>query len=115
MDLIPQIASDEVLELAFAWLCDRRKQHHYNSDVWQVRRWWQEKKALVQAQLLAGTFRFRELRRIRRKERVTESWASLDALVLKAVAIVLTPQTQPSKIIFYPHPTRWPSVWHNAR
>jgi hypothetical protein len=43
-----------------------------DSDVWQVRRWWDEKKALVQAQLLAGTYRFRELRRIRGRERVTE-------------------------------------------
>jgi hypothetical protein len=57
MDLIAQIASDEVLDAAFAWLCERRKHHHYNSDVWQVRRWWDEKKALVQAQLLAGTYR----------------------------------------------------------
>jgi hypothetical protein len=95
MDLIAQIADDDVLEEAFAWLCERRKHHHYNSDVWQVRRWWEEKKALVQAQLLAGTYRFRELRRIRGRERVTEYWASLDALVLKAVAIVLTPLLQP--------------------
>lgn len=30
-----QIASDDVLEEAFAWLCDRRKHHHYNSDIEQ--------------------------------------------------------------------------------
>jgi len=28
-------------------LCQRRQHHHYNSDVWQVRRWWGEKKAAV--------------------------------------------------------------------
>src|SRR5919199_1108379 len=95
MGLIAQIASDEVLEAAFAWLCQRRQHHHYNSDVWQGRRWWEEKKALVQAKHLTGTYRFRELRRIRGRERVTEYWASLDALVLKAVAIVLTPVLQP--------------------
>lgn len=90
MGLIEQIASDEVIEQAFNWLCDKRQHYHYNADVWQVRRWWAEKKVLVQALLLAGTYRFRELRRIRGKERVTEMWASLDALVLKAMAIVLT-------------------------
>ncbi|MEH2000890.1 MAG: reverse transcriptase/maturase family protein [Nostoc sp.] len=95
MRLIEQIASDEVIEQAFAWLCDKRQHYHYNADVWQVRRWWAEKKALVQAQLLAGTYRFRELRRIRGKERVTEMWASLDALVLKAIAIVLTQHLKP--------------------
>jgi hypothetical protein len=95
MDLIALIASDDVLDAAFDWLCQRRQHHHYNSDVWQVRRWWGEKKARLQVQLLAGTFRFRELRRFYGKERVTEYWASLDALVLKAVAIVLTPLFQP--------------------
>lgn len=95
MSLIEQIASDEVIESAFAWLCVKRQLYHYNADVWQVRRWWQEKKTQVQAQLLAGTFRFRELRLIRGKERVTEMWASLDALVLKAIAIVLTAHLKP--------------------
>ncbi|MEA5621538.1 hypothetical protein [Nostoc sp. UHCC 0251] len=55
----------------------------YDADVWQVRRWWQEKKAVVQAQLWAGTYQFRELRRIQGKEGVTEMWAELDALGLE--------------------------------
>ena len=95
MSLIQRIASDEVIEQAFAWLCEKRQHYHYNADVWQVRRWWQEKKVLVQAQLRAGTYQFRELRLIRGKERVTEMWASLDALVLKAIAIVLTAHLKP--------------------
>ncbi|MHC5939530.1 hypothetical protein, partial [Nostoc sp.] len=76
VSLIQRIASDEVIEQAFAWLCEKRQHYHYNADVWQVRRWWQEKKAVVQAQLLAGTYRFRELRLIRGKERVTEMCGS---------------------------------------
>ena len=38
--LIDQIASDNVLETAFQWMCEKRAHHHFNSDVWQVRRWW---------------------------------------------------------------------------
>ena len=63
--LIDRIASDEVLEAAYQWLCEKRTHYHFNGDVWQIRRWWTEKKADVQKLLLAGQYRFRELRLIR--------------------------------------------------
>ena len=46
--LIEQIASDEVIDAAYEWLCEKRKHYHFNSDVWQVRRWWHEKKPQLQ-------------------------------------------------------------------
>ena len=61
MMLIDLIASDNVLDAAYEWMCEKRAHHHLNSDVWQVRRWWEEKKPLLQQQLRAGTYRFREL------------------------------------------------------
>ena len=93
--LIDQIATDDVLETAFQWMCEKRAHHHFNSDVWQVRRWWQEKKPLLQQQLRSGSYQFRELRLFWGEEELIEYWSSLDALVLKAMSIVLTEHLKP--------------------
>jgi hypothetical protein len=37
MDLMAEIASDEVLDLAYQWLCKQRRDRHANHDVWDVR------------------------------------------------------------------------------
>ncbi|MDJ0517023.1 MAG: reverse transcriptase/maturase family protein [Trichodesmium sp. MO_231.B1] len=87
--LIEQVASDEAIDKAFDWLCQKRKDYHYNNDVWQLRRWWHEKKPKLIAQLLAGNFRFGEQRRVMSRGEVKEIWSAQDALVLKALAIVL--------------------------
>jgi len=42
LDLTAEIASDEVLEQAYVWLCDRRKDYSPNNDVWTFRWRWQE-------------------------------------------------------------------------
>ncbi|WP_339377917.1 hypothetical protein [Calothrix sp. NIES-2100] len=49
----------------------------YNSDVWQVRRWWQEKKLLIQQLLRAGTYQFWELRLFWGEDERVEYWSSL--------------------------------------
>jgi hypothetical protein len=59
LSLIDRIASDAVLESAFQWLCEHRAHYHFNADVWQVRRWWHERKPLLQDQLRSGCYRFR--------------------------------------------------------
>ena len=62
--LIDLIASDHVIDTAYQWMCKKRAHHHFNSDVWQVRRWWHEKKPILQKLLLSGNYQFRELRQI---------------------------------------------------
>lgn len=94
-NLIAQIASDDVIDQAYQWLCRSRAHYHFNGDVWSLRRWWGEKKPRLQKQLLAGQYRFRELRLIRGKERTIEWWCSMDALVFKAISLVLTPTLRP--------------------
>ncbi|NEO79490.1 reverse transcriptase/maturase family protein [Moorena sp. SIO4G3] len=94
-DLIAQIASDEILDQAYQWICRTRCHYHYNGDVWHLRRWWGEKKPILQQQLRAGQYRFRELRLIQGRERTVEWWSSLDALVLKAITLVLTAHLSP--------------------
>ena len=88
--LLEKIASDETIDSAYKWLCEKRQHYHPNADIWQLRRWWHEKKPVLQAQILSGNFQFRELRLIRGEEKSIEWWSSLDALVLKAMTIVLT-------------------------
>ncbi|NEP00900.1 MAG: reverse transcriptase [Symploca sp. SIO2E9] len=94
-NLIAQIASDEIIDQAYQWLCQSREHYHYNADVWHLRRWWFQKLPLLQNQLLAGQFRFRELRLIRGRERTIEWWSSLDALVCKAISLVLSAYLRP--------------------
>jgi hypothetical protein len=92
---LEQIASDEVLDEAYAWLCDRREHYSHHDDVWDVRFHWPEIKPVLQATLLGGEYRFSPLRRIHRAEDDLEIWSALDSLVLKAIAIVLTQQLAP--------------------
>jgi len=42
MVLIAQIVSDPVIDAAFEWVCDRRKEYSPNSDIWVLRHHWPE-------------------------------------------------------------------------
>ncbi|NEP55252.1 MAG: hypothetical protein F6K65_43320 [Moorea sp. SIO3C2] len=72
--LIEKIASDEVIDIAYQWLCQKRAHYHPNADVWQVRRWWHEKKPLIQGQIRSGHYQFRELLLIRCIEAYFQRW-----------------------------------------
>ena len=90
MTILVQLASDEVLDSAFEWLCRRRLNYSPNSDVWAFRRDWQAEKQRVKNELLSGDYRFSLLTRITLKDgEDTDLWSARDALVLKALAIVL--------------------------
>jgi hypothetical protein len=89
VDVIAEIASNEVLDLAYSWLCRQRRGRHANHDVWDVRWWWHKLKPRLQARLVNGTYRFEAVQRYRLPGETVEAWSSLDSMVLKAVAIVL--------------------------
>jgi RNA-directed DNA polymerase len=93
--LIEQIASNDVLQQAYDWLCARRKAYSANNDVWDLCWRWAEVKPRLQAELLAGTYRLGVLERRAGEESVIELWSSLDALVLKATALVLHRHLKP--------------------
>jgi len=95
MTLIEQVASDQILEEALVWLRRRRRDYSHHSDVWFVIERWAETKPMLQGALRAGTFRFSPLRRVHTSEGDLDLWAALDALVLKALAIVLTDHLAP--------------------
>ncbi len=54
MDLI---ASDAVLDEAYAWLCDRRKDYSPHDDVRTLRERWADVKPRLQRRLLRGEYR----------------------------------------------------------
>src|SRR5271154_862137 len=90
MSILAQLASDDVLDGAYAWLCRRRRDYSANSDIWNLRRCWQREKERVKDELLLGNHRFSLLSRITLKTgEETDLWSARDALVLKALAIVL--------------------------
>ena len=88
--IMEAIACDANINRAYEWLCSSRNHHRHNSDVWDLRWRWAHTKPRVQQQLRDGTYRFSVVRRFRSGNDIIEYWSAQDALVLKAVAGVLT-------------------------
>ena len=89
-DWMREVAAGAVLETAFDWLCNRRVDYADSADVWNVRFRWAEIKVQLHRDLLGGQYRFSPLRRIQTDDgECIELWNALDALVLKALSIVL--------------------------
>lgn len=94
-DLMEEIASDEVLEQAYRWLCHRRKHYSWNNDVWTLRFRWAQDKTALQQTLASGNYRFEPTNRIPNSPDDVVLWSSRDALVLKATEIVLSRHLAP--------------------
>jgi len=86
---IERVASDEILDIAFDWVCKRRIHYSHNSDIWDLRLNWQEIKPKIQQALVSGDYTFSALKEIRTDSDIIELWCATDALVLKALAVVL--------------------------
>lgn len=87
---IVDVASDTILDAAFAWLCHRRRDYPARADIWNFRRNWTAEKQRIQTHLLAGRFRFDALDRVELCDGShVDVWTSRDALVLKAIALCL--------------------------
>ena len=93
--MIRTIASDVILDEAFGWLCQRRKDYSPNNDVWDLRRNWDRIKPELQKILLAGDYTFQPLAEFRLTDEIIEMWSAPDALVLKALAMVLSKHLEP--------------------
>jgi hypothetical protein len=91
--MLTTVASDTVLDAAYEWLCQRRKHWPADSDVWSLRFCWPAEKARLRDELLSGNYRFAPLNRVTKSDAtVIHIWSARDALVLKALAIVLGKQ-----------------------
>ena len=90
MAILTRLTSDDVLEAAYDWLCRRRRNYPADADVWSCRQRWPAKKDRLKAELAAGRYRFGLLTRISLGDgEEIDLWSARDALVLKALAIVL--------------------------
>jgi len=89
MKLISRITSAEILDSAYEWVCKRRVDYSHNSDIWNLQWNWREIKPELQQMLVSGNYTFSPLREIRTDSDVIELWSAKDALVLKALPIVL--------------------------
>ena len=98
VSLLDELTSATVLTGAHAWLCGRRRDYPAHSDIWWFRSRWQAERTRIASELRSGSYRFSLLTRIRDKDGgVIDLWPARDALVLKALAVVLAkhlPQSQ---------------------
>ncbi len=88
--LMDEVVCETVLDQAYAWLCTRRRAFPPDADVWAFRRHWQRERPRLRAELLAGTYRLAVLSRVTLQSgEEIDLWSARDALVLKAVTVVL--------------------------
>ena len=91
MTIIAQLTCDDVLDTAYEWLCRRRRDYSANADVWSLRRRWSHEKGVIKHDLRSGRYRFSLLSRVTlRNDEELDLWSARDALVLKALALVLS-------------------------
>ncbi len=78
------------LDIAYRWICKQRRHWPANADIWSLRARWPQEKAAIQADIAAGHYGFSPQSRFTKVDgAVIDLWSSRDALVLKALAIVL--------------------------
>jgi hypothetical protein len=88
--LLLRLASDDVLDAAFQWLRKARRDYPDSADIWDFRRDWDWEKTAIKRELLNGKYQFGLLDRIVKADgSEIDLWRSRDALVLKALSIVL--------------------------
>ena len=90
-NLMSDVISNTVLDSAFAHVCKAREDKPANHDIWHLRFHWAPIKESLQDRLLQGTYQLSPLSVYSTCQGTYSSWASLDAVVLKALSIILTP------------------------
>ena len=90
---LDDIVDEDILESAYAWLCKRRRNYPDHADVWNFRRHWRREIARLSRELLEGSYRLGLLSRttLESGEEV-DLFSARDALVLKALSLVLASQ-----------------------
>jgi RNA-directed DNA polymerase len=95
---LADLATVDVLEGAYNWLCTRRKDWSPHADVWRFRQDWAVEKAQLREELLTGTYEVGLLDRVTLfcdgAQEEIDLWSARDALVMKALSLVL-PQYLP--------------------
>jgi len=85
------VISTQALDTAFAAIYQKRKDDHANSDIWALSLNWTEIRHTLQTQLLAGTYQLSPIAAYSTKKGRLTRWGAKDAVVLKALSLILTP------------------------
>ena len=88
--LLDAIASGNSIDAAYHWLRKRRRHYGPNADIWHLSHQWAVYRKTIIAELHEGRYTFSPQQRIILADgRVIHLWNARDALVIKAMAIVL--------------------------
>ncbi len=93
--MMEEIGSLGVLDAAYEWLCRQRRKAPPDSDVWQLRWRWTTIRPELQKALVSGEYRFTAPARVLTECGMIECWSACDALVLKAITLVLSQRLAP--------------------
>lgn len=79
------------LTAAYTWLCTSRRHFPPNADVWHLRSNWKRQKKEILTALKNGSYRFAPVGRcVTADGKVIHLWSARDALVLKALTLLLS-------------------------
>ena len=91
-NLISRIAGATQLQHAYRWLRKKRIHSHHNNVFWSISRSWSDTKQRLRQRLQAGDYTLSPVQQITLNDGNTVSqWGPEDAIVLKAMANLLTP------------------------
>ena len=93
--MLNEVITDANLTRAYDWLCHARRDTHYNNDVWHLRCHWSKIKPIIQANLRARAYYFSPGKHYQINGLSLGVWNAQDALVQKALSLVLTKHLAP--------------------
>lgn len=83
--------AEQNLDIAYGWLCRQRRTAPADADVWHLRYHWRYLRSTLLRSLLAGDYRLTPMCIVGKKKDAKAIWTAQDALVLKWVALCITP------------------------
>jgi RNA-directed DNA polymerase len=95
MTLLEKIISPKNLENAFNILCKQRKDYNAHADIWDLRYNWLDYKKQIITQIQAGIFHFDPVTQYTANNEVCYKRTARDALILKAISVVLNEYLAP--------------------
>ena len=90
-----EVVSNRVLDTAYAYVCKAREHTSPNNSIWHLRYHWETLKLQVAQALLTNKYQLSPLQRQCIDGESITQWEATDAVVLKAISMVLTEQYTP--------------------
>ena len=91
---IQELSSTRLLNEAYEFICLKRLNHSPNNSIWDVRLKWEYLLPQLQDKLKNGHYQFSPLRSYVIDGKNLSSWDAIDAIVLKAMSLLLSPLFQ---------------------